>query len=269
MGRAAELRVVRWTLSPTDWPRGARLRIALLADLHLCRPWTPKSVAEAAIEVVQAQTPDLILLLGDYAAHLPFGQRYAPDEIAKLLSGLSAPLGVFNVFGNHDWWTDREGSQSNPPRTHWHRAFDDAGIETLENRAIVLDHGGHRIALAGVASQMALGRRGRNEFKGLDNLDAALDGVPRDRFTLLMAHEPDIFARLPAHVNLTLSGHTHGGQIRPFGRALAVPSQFGARYAYGVIEESGRHLVVSGGVGYSVLPFRWAMPPEITVVELS
>jgi len=227
------------------------------------------TVAEAAIEAVHAQAPDLILLLGDYAAHLPFGRGYAPGEIAGLLSELSAPLGVFNVFGNHDWWTDQAGSRATPPRTHWHRAFDGAGIETLENRAVLLDHEGHEIVLAGVASQMALGRRGRNEFKGLDDLRAALDGVPQDRFTLLMAHEPDIFATLPPQVKLTLSGHTHGGQIRPFGRAVAVPSQFGTRYAYGVVEEGGRHLVVSGGIGYSMLPFRWAMRPEITMVELS
>jgi len=269
IARRQAVQTVRWSLSPADWPRGARLRIALIADLHLCRPWTPLAVARAAIDAVQAQAPDLILLLGDYAAHLPFGRRYDPGEIAELLAGLTAPLGVFNVFGNHDWWTDREGSLCTPPRTHWHQAFDEAGIETLENRAVLLNHGKQEIALAGVASQMALGRRGRNEFKGLDDLEAALAGVPHDRFTLLMAHEPDIFARLPAQVNLTLSGHTHGGQIRPFGRAVAVPSQFGTRYAYGAIEEEGRHLVVSGGVGCSVLPFRWAMRPEITMVELS
>lgn len=267
--RAGKVQVVRWRLSPSGWPKGTRLKVALLADLHLCRPWTPIRMAEAAMDAVHAETPDLILLLGDYASHLPFGRRYAPEDVAGLLSGLTAPLGVFNVFGNHDWWTDRAGSRLNRPSTHWHRAFDAAGIETLENRAVSLDHGGQVIALAGVASQMALGRRGRNEFKGLDDLDAALDGVPEDRFTLLMAHEPDIFARLPAQVDLTLSGHTHGGQIRPFGRAVAVPSQFGTRYAYGVVEEEGRHLVVSGGIGYSVLPFRWAMQPEITIVELS
>lgn len=263
------VQVVRWRLCPSGWPQGARLKIALLADLHLCRPWTPIRVAEAAIDAVHAEAPDLIVLLGDYAAHLPFGTRYPPEIVAGSLSRLSAPLGVFNVFGNHDWWTDRAGCRADPPATHWHRAFEAAGIETLENRSVSLDHEGHKIALAGVASQMALGRRGRNEFKGLDDLDAALDGVPEDRFTLLMAHEPDIFARLPARVNLTLSGHTHGGQIRPFGRAITVPSQFGTRYAYGVIEEGGRHLVISGGIGYSVLPVRWAMRPEITMVELS
>jgi predicted MPP superfamily phosphohydrolase len=83
-----------------------------------------------------------------------------------------------------------------------------------------------------------------------------------------MAHEPDIFPKVPDRVALTLSGHTHGGQVRLFGWSPIVPSEFGNRYAYGHVIEDGRHLIVSGGLGCSILPVRFGVPPEIVIVEL-
>jgi predicted MPP superfamily phosphohydrolase len=83
-----------------------------------------------------------------------------------------------------------------------------------------------------------------------------------------MAHEPDIFPQVPRRVAVTLSGHTHGGQVRLLGYAPIVPSKFKDRYVYGHIVEEGRHLVVSGGIGCSGLPVRFGSPPEIVVVEL-
>ena len=89
-----------------------------------------------------------------------------------------------------------------------------------------------------------------------------------DAAMYLMAHEPDIFPEVPGRVALTLSGHTHGGQVRVFGYAPIVPSKFGTRYAYGHVVENARHLVVSGGLGCSGVPFRFGSPPEIVLVEL-
>jgi predicted MPP superfamily phosphohydrolase len=86
-----------------------------------------------------------------------------------------------------------------------------------------------------------------------------------------MAHEPDVFPRVPPRVSLTLSGHTHGGQVRMFGWSPVVPSEFGNRYAYGHVVEGGRHLIVSGGLGTvsaGLAPVRLGVPPEIVVVEL-
>lgn len=85
---------------------------------------------------------------------------------------------------------------------------------------------------------------------------------------ILMAHEPDVFPRVPSRVSLTLSGHTHGGQVRLFGYSPMVPSAYGNRYAYGHVVEDGRHLCVSGGLGCSIAPIRFGSPPEIMVVEL-
>jgi len=100
---------------------------------------------------------------------------------------------------------------------------------------------------------------------GGNTLALATDDAP----IVLMAHEPDIFPRVPDRVALTVCGHTHGGQVRLIGYAPIVPSKFGDRYVYGHIVEEGRNLVVSGGLGCSGLPLRFGSPPEIVMIELS
>jgi predicted MPP superfamily phosphohydrolase len=93
--------------------------------------------------------------------------------------------------------------------------------------------------------------------------------VRTDDPVLLLVHEPDIFPRVPDRVALTLAGHTHGGQIRlPFIWPAFVPSKFGKRFAYGHIVEDGRHMIVSGGLGTSVVPARLGVPPEVVRIEL-
>jgi predicted MPP superfamily phosphohydrolase len=102
----------------------------------------------------------------------------------------------------------------------------------------------------------------------VDDLPATLAAVTDDAPLILMAHEPDIFADIPDRVALTVSGHTHGGQVRIFGYAPFVPSRFGRRYAYGHIVEQNRHLIVSAGLGCSNAPIRLGAPPEIVTIEL-
>lgn len=240
----------------------------MLSDLHACRPWMDEDRILAVVDQAQALGGDLIALLGDYPGHIRLCPAVAPAVVAKALSRLSAPLGVWSVFGNHDWRDAPGAASMEIPQTPWHRAFADAGIACLENRSTRIAPGGVEVALAGLASQRAFSRDRTVAYDGLDDIDAALDGVAPELPTILLAHEPDIFARLPDHVDLTLSGHTHGGQIRFFGRPWVVPSRYGTRFAYGHIVEAGRHLVVSGGLGCSGLPIRWRMPPEITLVEV-
>jgi predicted MPP superfamily phosphohydrolase len=121
--------------------------------------------------------------------------------------------------------------------------------------------------LAGLEDQLALLRKDKG-IVGLDDLPATLAQVTDGAPVILLAHEPDIFPKVPARVALTLSGHTHGGQFRLFGWSPVVPSRYGNRYAYGHVHEKGRSLVVSGGIGCSILPVRFGVPPEITLVEL-
>ena len=265
--RGRPVAVKTYPVSPWRPVPVPRLRIALVADLHACRPFMPPARIAAIVEQVNGLAPDLICLLGDYAGHAWGSRTVAPAEVVPELLGLSAPLGVFAVFGNHDWKDDPEASTHRV--THWHRAFAEAGIATLNNRATVIETAQGSFTLAGLDSQRAFRKRFSRATTGADDLDAVLPALDPERFTLLMAHEPDIFARLPDHVDLTVSGHTHGGQIRPFGRAMLVPSAFGTRYAYGHITKGQRQLVVSGGLGLSGLPLRWNMPPEVTLVAVS
>ncbi len=91
--------------------------------------------------------------------------------------------------------------------------------------------------------------------------------VPEMEPVILLAHEPDIMPRVPARVALVLSGHAHGGQFRLFGWSPVVPSRYGNRYAYGHVREQC-DLIVSGGLGRSIAPFRFGVPPEIVVVTV-
>lgn len=265
MSVAVKTYQIRRGRSVAAWPR---LRIAVLADLHACWPAMPAAKVAGIVAQTNALGADVICLLGDYAGHNLLNVTARPEAVAATLAHLKAPLGVFGVFGNHDWDDDRAAKADRAVETKWHRAFAQAGLTMLNNDAITLDTPTGPITVAGLDSQRAydtkFGRRG----DGADDLDTVLTKLHRERTTLLMAHEPDIFPDLPDYIALTLAGHTHGGQIRPFGRALVVPSKFGTKLAYGHYTAGARQMVVSGGLGTSGIPLRWRMPPEITVVEL-
>lgn len=255
-------RLVRrvWRPAPAAWPEGVALRIVALADIHMAPPSMTPARLGHIVDEAMALRPNLVVLLGDYAAgHRFVTHEVPPGDTVQILARLSAPLGVHAVIGNHDWWQDPDMIPGRP--NVWHRAFAEAGIPVLENRATPLSWQGTRFWLAGLGSQMAY-------FGGADDLEGTLAQVTDDAPLILLAHEPDIFARMPARAALTLSGHTHGGQVRIFGHAPVVPSRYGDRYAYGHVVEEGRHLVVSGGLGCSIAPVRLGVPPEITVIEL-
>ena len=219
-----------------------------------------------------ALDPDIILLLGDYVSSMDLTTgAVAPEIWARELARLTAPLGVHAIQGNHDWWDDAAAQIAGGGETHAFKALRDVDIPVYENDAVRLEKNGQGFWLAGLSSQWALkpGRRfGRARMKGLDNLDGTLAKVSDNAPVILMAHEPDIFPEVPARVSLVLSGHTHAGQVRMFGYSPVVPSDFGNRFAYGHIVEEGRDLVVSGGLGCSILPVRFGAPPEITVIDL-
>jgi hypothetical protein len=102
------------------------------------------------------------------------------------------------------------------------------------------------------------------------NIPRALSGVPAEEPVLLLTHNPDVFPDVPARVALTLAGHTHGGQVAlPFVGRPILPSRYGQRYAYGLVVEEGRALFVSPGIGTSLLPVRFRVPPEISIVTLA
>ena len=147
------------------------------------------------------------------------------------------------------------------------RAFQDAGIAVLTNKAVRLVKDGHPFWVTGTDSIISY-ILSRDDFLGTADLPATLAQVTDDAPIIHLAHEPDLFSEMPERVSLTLSGHTHGGQIRLFGKAPFTPSLYSRSHSYGHIIENDRHLLVSGGLGTSTIPIRLGVPPEINLLEL-
>ena len=273
------LNVTRYALTPPGWPIGLKLRLAILADLHACEPWMPVDRIHRIVARTNALAPDATLLLGDYIVGNRLGRIGRPvayGDWAGALGGLKAPFGVHAVLGNHDWWDEREAQLRRKGPVKSRLALEDVGIAVYENDTVRLEKDGQPFWLAGLGDQWAFwpanrkpGRRRRViDYTGVDDLPGTLAKVSDNAPVILMAHEPDIFPRVPSRVALTLSGHTHGGQVRIAGFAPIVPSRYGQRYVYGHIVEENRSLIVSGGLGCSGVPVRFGSPPEIVVVEL-
>lgn len=259
----APVRVRTWAFTPAHWREGLRLRLVVVADVHGSRPLMPPARIRRIVDQANGLGGDMILMLGDYrASHLAQTSSVSIEEMTPIFAHLAAPLGVWAVQGNHDWWDDKHAQLHKSGPTQTEKLFARYNIPVLENRAVRLSHGNQPFWLAGLGSQWAFGTK-----SGVDDLPGTLAQIEDDAPVILMAHEPDIFAQKPP-VSLVISGHTHGGQIRIFGWTPHVPSAYGTRYAYGHIQEEGRDLVVSAGVGNSGLPVRVGMPPEITVIEL-
>jgi predicted MPP superfamily phosphohydrolase len=270
----------RYRISPSRWPAGFKLSLTILADLHACEPWMTPARIRRISETANALQADAILLLGDYVTGSRFAVRPVPaSDWSKGLALLKAPLGVHAVLGNHDWWQDHTAQERSKGPVLAGQALESCGIPVYENKAIKLVKDGQPFWLLGLGDQLALlprRRWGRVRFQGVDDLHGTLSQVTDGAPIVLMAHEPDIFPKVPPEVTLTLSGHTHGGQIRLLGYSPVVPSRFGNRYAYGHVMERGpgvettdRHLIVSGGLGCSIIPARLGVPPEIVHVEIS
>lgn len=275
------LNVTRYDLTPPGWPAGLVLRLAVIADLHVCEPWMPLARVRQIVARTNALGADAVLLLGDYVASYRmkrFSRHVPANAWASVLSELRAPLGVHAVLGNHDWWEEYEVQVRRAGPTRAGEALRTAGIRVYENDALRLEKDGRPFWIAGLGDQWAFWprpenyerfkARGKIDYEGVHDLSGTLSKVTDDAPVILMAHEPDIFPEVPSRVALTLSGHTHGGQVNLLGYRPIVPSRYGRRYVYGHIVEDARHLIVSGGLGCSGIPVRFGSPPEVVVVDL-
>ncbi len=274
--------VTPYTLTPPNWTPGLKLRLAVLADLHVCDPWMSIQRLEQIVGQTNALDADAILLLGDFVVGHGLGKysaRIDNSAWAAVLAKLQAPYGVHAVLGNHDWWQSLEVQRRRAGPTPAGLALNAVGIPVYENTAVRLQKDGHAFWIAGLGDQWAFRTNGdeqRDEeilapgssHTGVDDLPATMRRITDDAPVILMVHEPDIFPDVSKRVSVTLAGHTHGGQVRFFGYAPVVPSIYGSRYAYGHKIEDGRHLIVSGGLGCSALPVRFGSPPEIVMIDL-
>jgi len=248
----SRLVVNRQELKLPNWPAAlAGLRIAFVSDLHVGSPhWGVPKLRELVTRV-NAERPDLILLGGDYLINdVLLGEHVAAEPIAAELGQLRAPLGVLAVLGNHDWWNDG---------AHVRATFEAHGVQVLDAETRRIELNGSSFCVLGMRDEEVRDRSPRRE------LDLALPGLP----LLVLVHEPDIFSELDERPSLVLAGHTHGGQVNlPLLGRRIVPSRFGQRFAAGHIVEGGRHLFVTTGVGTSIWPVRFGVPPEIALLTL-
>jgi predicted MPP superfamily phosphohydrolase len=251
-----------------------RLKLAVISDLHAGEPFMSAARIRRIAEAANALKPDAIALLGDYnAGHFFVTRAVDAQQTAEALSVLRAPLGVYSVLGNHDWAHGALLTSPSDGASAIRRALRQAGIEVLENDAVPLAKDGRKFWIVGLGDQLLdlddFHGVDPAKLEGADDLDGALAKVTDAAPIILLAHEPMIFAATPPRVALTLCGHTHGGQINlPLLGPIVGDIRFGPDFVYGHHQRDERHLIVSGGLGESVVPARLMRPPEIVEVVL-
>jgi predicted MPP superfamily phosphohydrolase len=248
-------RIVRKDLFLRRWP--ARLngfRIVLLSDFHY-DPYFSVHPLQASIGMVNSAQPDLIVLTGDFVS-IPLSSSdnekaaSAAGPCARLLRQMHAPHGLWAVMGNHDYSTDAEIVVS---------ALQAEGIKCLANESAAIERDSARFWLAGVNDVLSY----------TADLDKTLRAVPHDEAAVLLAHEPDFaddVARYP--IDLQLSGHSHGGQIRFPGLSPLFLPELARKYPWGLYHVGELTLYTNAGLGTVQLPIRWNCPPEITLLTL-
>lgn len=253
------LTVNRVTLEIPNWSTKLDgLRVVTVSDIHAGSPFINEVKLDELVEKVNAEQPDVVVLLGDYIIQGIIGGKYMPpDVIAKHLGDLHARYGVFAVLGNHDWWGDGRSVM---------RELNKVGIRVLEDEFAQVDIKNQKLLIVGIPDLWTRRPKVAEIFKRID----AISSDDEKRAPLIaITHNPDIFPEIPARVSLTLTGHTHGGQVYlPFIGRPFIPSRFKQRYAIGHIVENGRHLFVTPGIGTSIIPMRFRVPPEISVLTL-
>lgn len=221
-------------------------RIAQISDLH-CGPFASGRRVAAWVARVNGLEADVVAVTGDLIAS---GARFV-SVVARELGGLRARDGVFASMGNHDYFTEGDAMAD---------ALAAAGLSVLRNTGVELERGGAKIFLAGVD----------DTWTGRDDLTAALAARPAGMPTVLLAHDPALFSEAAARgVALTLSGHTHGGQLGvPFFSKRWNLARVITRFTTGLYQDGAATLYVTRGLGTTGVPIRLLVPPEITVLTL-
>lgn len=236
-----------------NWPGELNgFRIALIGDVHTGAWFIDDRKLQRIVELTNQQQPDLVVLLGDYMVSNSWhGHRVEPEVTAAALKNLKAPLGVYAVLGNHDWWYNGEKCRL---------AFEQNGIHVLDNEVAEVSWHDKSFWLAGLADL----------WTRPQHINETIAKIPPGATVIVLTHNPDIFPRLPPTVPLLLAAHTHGGQVTlPLIGAAVVPSDYGQKYTVGHVFENGHHLYVTTGIGTSIMPVRFRVPPEIVILKIN
>ncbi|MDM7923209.1 MAG: metallophosphoesterase [Pyrinomonadaceae bacterium] len=257
--------VVEETLAVPNWsPYLNGLRVVTIADIHTGSNYAPPERVRYVVEQTNAQNPDVIVLLGDYVSEAKWDReaRNKPEgtdrtelkipveTIAESLKGFKAKYGVFAIIGNHDWYHNEQKI---------HRMFEEiAGITVLQNEIAEVPVNGETLRIWGI----------EDLWRNRQVPAAAFDSLTEKKNLIAITHNPDSLLQSPAGISIMFSGHTHGGQLNwPFFGPKAVFND--ARFMDGHTVVDGKHVYVSSGVGTSVIPFRFRVPPEINVITLN
>jgi predicted MPP superfamily phosphohydrolase len=238
------LKTKTYTIASPEVPASfQKTKIVFLSDIHHGPFFSVKRLRKL-VEKVNRLGPDIILLGGDYV-------HRAPKYIApcfRELSGLNAPLGVYGVLGNHDYWEDPELTR---------KCMTEAGIRLIDNRAHWVEKSGKRIKIGGVGDY----------YYDIQDLEPTIAGTTKEDFVILVTHNPDYVEEISTNkVDLVFAGHTHGGQVTFFGLwAPLIPSQYGQKYRTGLLSIGEMRVIVTNGIGTITPPVRFFARPQIVV----
>lgn len=238
------------TIQISQWPKElSGIRIAVISDIHVGARFIDDDKLRLIVSRTNALQPNLIAILGDYMTGRA-GTTNPPESFALILKDLNAPLGVYSVLGNHDWWFNgsrvRKGLEAN-------------GIRVLDDEVTELKLQTGSFWLVGLADLWTRPQR----------IEQTIAQIPEGRPIVAITHNPDIFPKVPSRVPLMLAGHTHGGQVRfPLIGTVVQASDYGERYVRGHVFEENHHLFVTTGIGTSIMPVRFAVPPEIVLLTI-